>query len=171
MVTGFFILLENQYAVGDVIEVGGLSGTVEKVTLRRTVLRAMDGKVHNIPNGSISSVSNMTQGWSRVVSHLGIGYESDLDLVQQVIDEVGTKMFADPEWTERLAEPPKYIGVTKFGDDAITVRVMFKTDTFENWGAERHFNYLIKLAFEENGISIPYPQRTVHLITQGADQN
>lgn len=165
VVTGFFILLENQYAVGDVIKVSGLVGTVEKVTLRRTVLRAMNGSVHNVPNGSITSVSNMTQGWSRVVVHLGVGYGSDLDEVKRVVDAVGVGMYAEDFWKARLEEPPQYIGVTKFDDSAITVRVMFKTETFENWGAERHFNYLIKAAFDEAGISIPFPQRELHIVS------
>ncbi|MFT7578706.1 MAG: small-conductance mechanosensitive channel [Myxococcota bacterium] len=164
-VTGFFILLENQYAVGDFVDIGGSSGTVEAITMRRTVLRDMAGKVHNIPNGAISSVINQTQGWSRVVMHLGVAYGTDLDLVEAVINRLGDEMYAEPVWADKLEEPPRYIGLTKFGDSDLTLRVMFKTLIFEQWEAERDFNRRTKDAFEAEGIEIPFPQRDVHLIT------
>jgi len=163
-VTGFFILLENQYAVGDVIEAAGHTGTVEAITFRRTVLRDIKGAVHSLPNGAISAVVNNSQGWSRVVCHIGVAYGTDLGLVQRTIDRVGDEMFADPAWAEKLEEPPRYVGLTEFGDSAITVRAWFKTRVFENWGAERAFNARIKRAFEEAGIEIPFPQQDVHLI-------
>lgn len=168
VVTGFFILLENQYAVGDVVEIGGKSGTVENITLRRTVLRDMQGVVHNIANGSIGTVSNMSQGWARVLVHIGVGYGSDLEQVQRVVDDVGDGLFNDPEWDGRLSEPPRYIGLISFDDSSLKVRIMFKTPIFENWGAEREFNRRIKLAFDREGIEIPFPQRDIHII-RGAD--
>ena len=164
-VTGFFILLENQYAVGDFVDIGSSSGTVESITMRRTVLRDMSGKVHTIPNGAISSVINETQGWSRVVMHLGVAYGTDLDKVETVINRLGDAMYAEAAWTDKLEEPPRYIGLTKFGDSDLTVRVMFKTVIFEQWAAERDFNRRTKDAFEAEGIEIPFPQRDVHLIT------
>lgn len=165
-VTGFFILLENQYAVGDNININGQSGNVEAITMRRTVLRDLSGQVHNIPNGAITSVINATQGWSRVLIHLGVAYGSDLDKVERVVNEVGDAMFADPVWKGRLDEPPRYIGLVRFDDSQLTVRVMFQTSIFEQWDAERTFNRRINDAFNANGISIPFPQRDVHLIPQ-----
>jgi len=164
-VTGFFILLENQYAVGDVVEIGGEAGTVQSITLRRTVLRDLAGKVRNIPNGSITNVTNNTQGFSGVLIHIGVAYGTDLDLVEEVVNREGDKMFADPEWASKLTEPPRYIGLTQFGDSALTVRVTFKTQIFEQWAAERAFNRRIKDAFEEAGIGIPFPQRDLHIIS------
>jgi small-conductance mechanosensitive channel len=164
VVSGFFILLENQYAVGDVVSINDQSGTVEKVTLRRTVLRDLRGGVHNITNGSISSVINSTQGWSRVLIHMGVAYGTDIDLVRDVVNREGEAMYADPEWSSKLTEKPTFVGVTAFGESEITVRVWFKTKTFQNWGAEREFNLRLKGAFEAAGIDIPFPQRTVHMI-------
>ncbi len=166
VVSGFFILLENQYAVGDVVSINGQGGVVEKVTLRRTVLRDGNGGVHNITNGSISAVINSTQGWARAVLDLGVGYDSDIDHVRDVINQVGEEMYDDPKWAGKLTEKPAFVGVTSFGASEVMVRAQFKTKTFQNWGAEREFNYRIKTAFEQAGIDIPYPNRTVHLIHQ-----
>ena len=164
VVSGFFILLENQYAVGDVVSINGQGGVVEKVTLRRTVLRDGNGGVHNITNGAISAVINSTQGWARAVLNLGVAYDSDIDHVRDVINQVGEEMYDDPKWAGKLTEKPAFVGVTSFGASEVMVRAQFKTKTFQNWGAEREFNYRIKTAFEKAGIDIPYPNRTVHLI-------
>jgi small-conductance mechanosensitive channel len=161
VVTGFFILLENQYAVGDSVEVNGSIGTVEKITLRRTVLRDLQGRLHNLPNGSITTVINSSQGWARVVIHLGVGYGTDLDTLKGVVDATGDALFEDPEWRPKLSEPPRYVGLTQFGDSALTVRIMFKTRTLENWGAEREFNWRLKKALDAAGIELPFPQRDV----------
>ena len=169
VVSGFFILLENQYAVGDVVSINGKGGSVEKVTLRRTVLRDANGGVHNITNGSISAVINSTQGWARAVINLGVGYDSDIDHVRDVVNRVGEEMYDDPKWAGKLTEKPAFVGVTSFGASEVNVRAQFKTKTFQNWGAEREFNYRIKTAFEKAGIDIPYPNRTVHVIEQKSE--
>lgn len=169
IVTGFFVLLENQYAVGDVVEIGGQGGTVERISLRRTVLRDLQGRVHQIANGSVNKVINSSQGWSQVLIHLGVGYESDLDLVKETVNRVGDELFGDEAWQGKLSDPPRYIGLVEFGDSSLNVRVMFKTPIFENWGAEREFNYRIKKAFDEVGINIPFPQRDLHIIRQAED--
>ena len=159
MVSGFFILLENQFAVGDVVSINGSAGSVEKITLRRTVLRDIKGSVHNITNGSISSVTNMTQGWARVVVNMSVAYGTDLDRAMKV-DTVGEEMFADEKWEGKISEAPNCVGVTALGESDITIRAMFKTRTFHNWAAEREFNYRIKNAFEAEGIEIPFPSVT-----------
>jgi len=168
VVTGFFILLENQYAVGDVVTINGQSGGVERITLRRTVLRDVKGGVHNIPNGTISSVINSTQGWARAVIHLGVAYGTDMEKVEEVVNRIGEQMYTDEAWNSKLMEAPSYVGITAFNDSDITFRAMFKTHTFENWGAEREFNRRVKVAFEQAGIEIPFPQREVHVISDNA---
>ena len=164
-VTGFFILLENQYAVGDVVAINGESGTVQAITMRRTVMRDLSGRVHNIPNGAVTNVINNTQGWSGVVIHIGVAYGSDLDLVEEVVNREGDAMFADPAWAGKLDEPPRYVGLTTFGDSALNVRITFKTQVFEQWAAERAFNRRLKDAFEAADIGIPFPQRDLHVIS------
>ena len=170
VVSGFFILLENQYAVGDVVSINGNSGTVEKVTLRRTVLRDGKGAVHNITNGSVSSVTNSTQGWARVIVHVGVAYGTDLTKVEDVINQVGEDMYDDPKWSGKLTEKPSYVGVTALGASDVQVRAMFKTKTFQNWGAEREFNRRILAAFEVAGIDIPFPTQTL-LVTNEKKTN
>lgn len=166
VVSGFFILLENQYAVGDVVTINGQSGTVEKVTLRRTVLRSMRGEVHNLTNGSISSVTNMTQGWARVVIDLGVAYGTDIDHVKKVVNEVGNEMYLAEEWRGKLTEKPSFVGVTAFGESEITVRAWCKTKTFQNWGVERELNLRLKTAFEAENIEIPFPKRDINVVVQ-----
>lgn len=164
VVTGFFILLENQYAVGDVITVGSVTGVVEQITLRRTVVRGLDGTVHNIPNGSVSLVSNKTQGWSRALVHVGVGYESDLALVEEVSNRVGQSIWDDEKFRPWLLEAaPKYIGLTELGDSALVVRVMGKTITGQQWDVERELMKRLKEAYDAAGINIPFPQRDLHI--------
>jgi small-conductance mechanosensitive channel len=169
VVSGFFILLENQYAVGDVVNINGQSGSVEKVTLRRTVLRNSKGEVHNLTNGSISSVTNMTQGWARVVMHLGVAYGTDIDLVKSVVNEVGERMYAEDEWRAKLTEKPTFVGVTAFGESEITIRAWCKTKTFQNWSVERELNIRLKTAFEKAKIEIPFPKRDINLVISKPD--
>jgi small-conductance mechanosensitive channel len=169
VVSGFFILLENQYAVGDVVNINDKSGTVEKVTLRRTVLRNLKGEVHNLTNGSISSVTNMTQGWARVVMHLGVAYGTDIDLVESVVNEVGEHMYAQEEWRDKLTEKPTFVGVTAFGESEITIRAWCKTTTFQNWSVERELNIRLKRAFEKANIEIPFPKRDINLVISKPD--
>jgi small conductance mechanosensitive channel len=169
VVSGFFILLENQYAVGDVVNINGQSGGVEKVTLRRTVLRNAKGEVHNLTNGSITSVTNMTQGWARVVMHLGVAYGTDIEYVESVVNEVGEAMYAEEEWRSKLTEKPSFVGVTAFGESEVTIRVWCKTKTFQNWSVERELNIRLKTAFEKADIEIPFPKRDINLIISKPD--
>ena len=162
----FFILLENQYAVGDVVTINAQSGTVEKVTLRRTVLRDIRGGVHNITNGSISSVKNNTQGWARVIIDVGVAYGTDVAMVEEVVNAVGNEMYRDPKWRGKLTEVPSFVGVIAFKESEITVRAWFQTRTFQNWGAEREFNRRLKHAFEKAGIQIPFPQRELRIVRE-----
>jgi len=161
VVTGFFILIENQYAVGDVVEICGKSGAVEKVNLRSTWLRNLDGTLYVIPNGQITGVANMTRDWARAVCHIGVGYDADLNQVQEIIERVGAEMYEEPEWKSMLLEAPTFVGVTELGDSAVTVRCMAKVEPGEQWALTRELNRRLKDAFDEAGIEIPFPQRVV----------
>ncbi|MCA9522883.1 MAG: mechanosensitive ion channel, partial [Myxococcales bacterium] len=165
VVTGFFILLEKQYAVGDVIQVGDIWGEVEQLTLRRTLIRGRDGKAHIIPNGAITQVSNLTLGWSVATVHVGVSYSAKLGHVREVVDRVGDEMYADEAWKDKFLEgPPRYVGLTEMADSALVIRVKAKTKPYQNWPIQLELNHRLKEAFDDAGIEIPFPQRDVHLI-------
>jgi len=165
---GFFMLLENQYKIGDIIKIGETGGVVERITLRLTVLRDLHGVVHFIPNGTVQQVSNMTQGWSRAVLEVGVAYKEDVDRVMKVLRDVGEDMLRDRAIGMKLVEAPEVPGVEQFGDSAITVRMLFKTRPAEQWNVAREARRRIKRAFDAEGIEIPFPQRVVyHIYPQG----
>jgi small conductance mechanosensitive channel len=162
VVNGFFILLENQFAVGDVITISGKTGTVERVTIRSTWVRSYNGDVHVVPNGTIALVSNQTREWSRAVCDVGVGYDSDLVQVRDVVNQVGLEMKEDPAWSDVLDEAPTWVGVTELGDSSVVVRVVAKVSAGGQWGAVRELNERLKVAFDAKGIEIPFPQQVVH---------
>lgn len=159
--TGFFILLENQYTVGDVVQIGDKTGLVENVGLRTTTLRDLGGTVHVIPNGEITRVSNMTHEWSRAVLDIGVGYGEDIDRVRSLLERVGKEMRADPEWANVMLEDPQVLGVDALGDSAVVLKMVVKTEPIRQWDVARELRRRIKKAFDEEGIEIPFPQRTV----------
>ncbi len=161
--SGFFILLENQYRVGDVIKVGDLSGTVEKMTLRITALRDIQGIIHFIPNGEIKSVSNMTYHWSRMLVEVGVAYKENVDKVIETLKALCTEFYADEPWTTDLLEEPQVTGVEALADSQVTIRVTAKTKPLKQWDAMREFRRKVKNRFDELGIEIPFPQRTVYV--------
>ena len=162
VVNGFFILLENQYAVGDVVTTNGQTGTVERITIRSTWVRSYNGTLHCIPNGSISVVSNLTRNWSRSIVNLGVGYGTDLDEVERVINEVGEALYAEEDWAEHLEEAPSFVGVTELADSSVNVRLVCKTRPGQQWGVERELLRRLKVAFDAAGIEIPFPQMVIH---------
>ena len=162
VVNGFFILLENQYAVGDVVSINGKSGGIERITIRSTWVRSASGDLHVIPNGSISLVSNMTRSWSRAICDIGIGYGANLDVVQAVVEQVGAELHADPEWQPHLAEVPQWVGVTEQADSAVIVRTQVKVLPGQQWGVKRELFRRLKLALEAAEVEIPFPQMVVH---------
>ncbi|MCH7808095.1 MAG: mechanosensitive ion channel [Planctomycetes bacterium] len=161
-VQGFFILLENQYTMGDWIKVGDISGTVERLTLRVTVLRDMEGTLHFIPNGAVTSVSNMTHGWSQVKMEIGVGYREDIDRVSRVILEAATELCKRPEWKDKVLADPVVPGVQSLGDSSVNIRLVVKTQPGVQWGLARALRKRIKERFDEEGIEIPFPQRVIH---------
>jgi small-conductance mechanosensitive channel len=160
-VNGFFILVENQFSVGDWVKIGDHEGDVEQINIRSTRLRSVTGVLQIIPNGTITTVENMTRDWSQFRCHVGVSYDSDIDLVETICNEVGAEMYADPELKDKLEEAPAFVGVTQLGDSAVVVRCQAKTRAGEQWGLEREMNRRLKKAFEEARIEIPFPQRVV----------
>jgi small-conductance mechanosensitive channel len=161
--TGFFILLENQYRVGDVVQIGQHSGLVEKIKLRTTVLRDLAGTVHIIPNGEVQAVNNMTYEWSRVVLDIGVAYKEDVNKVISILQDVGKKMRQDEHFGQIMLEDPQILGVDDFGDSQVTIKMLAKTSPLKQWDVARELRKRIKYAFDSQGIEIPFPHRTVFL--------
>jgi len=161
--TGFFILMENQYRVGDVVKIGDHAGIVERIQLRTTVLRDLEGIVHTIPNGEVQSVRNMTYEWSRVVLDIGVAYKEDVDKVIRVLREVGSKMRQEEPYSSFMLEEPQILGVDGFGDSEVTIKMLAKTCPLKQWDVGRELRRRIKHAFDKEGIEIPFPQRTVYI--------
>ena len=170
ILAGTFVLIENQYHVGDVVRAAGVSGLVEKITLRATTLRDFDGDVHVIPNGAIDVVTNMTNQYSRYVLDIGVAYKEDVDEVMAVLKEVGDEMAAEPEYSTVITAPLEVLGVQDFGDSAVVIRVRFTTATMQQWSVARAYRRRVKMAFDAKGIEIPFPHRTVYL-GEGAPMN
>jgi small conductance mechanosensitive channel len=163
VISGLFILFENQYGVGDVIRLdASVSGAVERMTLRVVVLRDVHGVVHIVPNGEIKRVSNLTRTWARAVLDVGVGYREDADRVMEVLREVGRELQEDPEWKHFLVEEVSVPGIESFGESSVNIRVMAKTVPLKQWDVARELRRRIKRRFDEEGIEIPYPQRTIH---------
>ena len=170
VITGFFLLVDNSIAVGDVVEVAGKSGSVERVNLRVVHLRGLDGSVHIIPNGQINVVSNMTRGWSRAVVDVGVAYETDIDHALEIIRDEVSRMAADAQWKSRLDGTPEVQGVQALGDNGVTLRVLLRTLPGRQWEVGREFRRRIKDRFDREKIEIPFPQQTIHVKAPGAPQ-
>ncbi len=166
--TGVFMLIEDQYGVGDIIDLGDAIGTVEKVSLRTTTIRDVQGTVWHIPNGEITRVGNFSQLWSRALIDVDVAYESDVRLAQGIIQRVANDMWDDPEWGgDEIMSAPEVWGVQNLGPDAVQIRLVVKTEPSEQWRVERELRLRIKEALDEAGIEIPFSQRTVWLRNQG----
>jgi len=161
VISGFFITLENQYRIGDAIEVAGVSGLVESVSLRRTVLRDLEGKVHTIPNGEIKIVSNLSKEWARTVLDVGISYREDVDQVLELLEQIGRELAAEEPWKSAILEPLKIFGVERFEDSQLVIRMVVKTVPLKQWEVGRELRRRIKNRFDEKGIQIPFPHRVL----------
>jgi small conductance mechanosensitive channel len=160
--SGFFLLIEDQVRVGDVVSIGGQSGLVEKVTLRTTVLRDLSGTLHVIPNGHIDTVSNMTYGWSRALLDIGVSYYEDVDQVFAIMRRVGKELRDDPEFSTLITDDLEILGLDEFGDSALMIKAFFKTMPLKQWQVAREYRRRLKIAFDAEGIEIPFPHRTVY---------
>lgn len=160
-IAGIFILIEDQYAEGDIVDLGDASGTVDRVSLRTTVLRDINGSVWVVPNGEIRRVCNSSQVWARTVLDVDVAYDTDLDLAASVIKQVADELWHDGLESATILEEPEIWGVQNFGADSISIRLAVKTEAGEQWATGRQIRARLKKAFDANGIEIPFPQRTV----------
>jgi small conductance mechanosensitive channel len=167
IIAGFFVLAENQFAVGDVIEAAGKSGTVERMTLRMVMLRDLRGVLHVVPNGQITTVSNLTRTWSRAVVDVGIHYDTDLDRALAVLRDELTRFQADPAWTARFEGESAVLGTEALGEHGVVLRTLLRTAPGAQWDVAREFRRRLKNRLDVERIEIPYPQRTVHVRHSG----
>ncbi len=162
IITGLFLMLENQYRIGDVVDIEGLSGAVEDISLRKTTLRNLDGTVHHIPHGSITKVSNLSKDFARVNIDVGVGYSTDIDNLIRVINETGRELAADPAFSDSIISPPQFLRVNEFADSAIMVKILGDTKPLKQWEIAGEFRKRLKAAFDREGIEIPFPQTVIH---------
>jgi len=168
IISGFFILSENQFAVGDVIEAAGKSGVVEKMTLRVVVLRDLEGRMHIVPNGEIKVVSNMTRGWSRAVVDLTLSYQQDVDRALAVIKDEAAQFSTDKTWSTQLDGALEVPGVEALDNTGVRVRTLIRTQPGSQWNAAREFRLRLLRRLEREGIAIPVAQPTIRLKVEGA---
>jgi small-conductance mechanosensitive channel len=161
-ITGFFMLLEDQVRVGDVVQIGDKGGLVEKVTLRMVILRDLAGSVHFIRNGKIDVVTNMTKDYSNYVFDIGVAYREDVDEVIRVLKGIDEEMRQDADFKSDILAPLEVMGLDSFGDSAIVIKARTKTKPIQQWRIGREFNRRIKKKFDEVGIEIPFPHQTIY---------
>lgn len=162
IIAGLFIIIENQYRIGDVIRIEETEGLVENISLRMTTLRDINGTVHHIPHGEIKMVSNLSKSFARVNIELGVAYSSNLDQVIAVINETGNQLFDDREWKDKMISPPQFVRVNEFADSAIIVKIVGDTQPHKQWEVAGEYRKRLKTAFDLAGIEIPFPQVVVH---------
>ncbi len=159
--TGIFMLIEDQFGVGDIVDAGEATGTVEAVTLRTTKLRDVNGTMWHVPNGQIVRIGNMSQQWARALLDVVVAYGTDVDMAQAVIKQVADGLWNDPAWRGKVLEEPEVWGVEQFAPDGVTIRLVVKTQPSEQFAVMRELRRRLKAAFDEAGIEMPFPQRTI----------
>ncbi|MDD4858612.1 MAG: mechanosensitive ion channel [Dehalococcoidales bacterium] len=162
IIAGIFILMENQYRVGDVVKIADVSGLVEEVNLRKTVLRDLDGIVHHVPNGEIRVASNLTRHYSRVNLNISVSYNTDLDHAIDVINRVCREMAAEEKWAKVIRTTPKVLRVDKLGDSGIELKIIGDVKPIEQWNVMGEMRLRLKKAFDAEGIEIPLPRTKVY---------
>lgn len=164
LIAGFFVYLENQYNVGDVIRVGSIAGIVEELSLRRTILRDLDGARHVVPNGEVRIVSNLTQEWSRAHLNISVAYKENLDRVMALMRKTWEEMTEDPDWSPFIiSKTPWLLRVNEFGDSGITIKMVGETHPIKQWDVMGEYRRRIKRVFDEEGIEIPWPHVKLYL--------
>ncbi len=158
---GALILIENQFSIGDVVTIAGVTGTVEDFSLRRTTVRDLDGVVHSVPNGEIKVASNRTRTWARINQDVTVVYGTDVDRAIEVVDAVGRTLAADPVWKRRVLEPPRVERVEALGEYGITLKILGSVRAIDQWAAGGELRKRLLAAFSAHGIEIPRPQRVV----------
>jgi len=163
VISGFFILLEDQIRVGDVVQIGDKGGVVERMTLRMVVLRDLAGNVHFVRNGQIQVVTNMTKEYGRYVFDIGVAYREDVDEVIEVIKGVDEELRSDPKFMDDILEPIEILGLDQFADSAVIIKARTKTKPIMQWAVGREFNKRLKKKFDEKNIEIPFPHMTLYV--------
>jgi small-conductance mechanosensitive channel len=162
LIAGIFIVLENQYRVGDVVRVADIGGLVEEITLRKTVLRDLDGIVHHVPNGEIKTASNFTRRFARVNLNISVAYDTDLDHAISVINRIGQELAKDEKWREKIISPPKVERVDNLGDSGIDIKILGDVKPIQQWAVMGELRLRLKKTFDAEGIEIPWPHTKVY---------
>lgn len=162
VISGFFILLEDQIRTGDVAIINGTGGLVEDIELRTIILRDLSGNMHVFQNGKINTLTNMTKDWSAIVFDIGVAYKEDIDQVMKLMKKVGDHLKDDAEYGNLILEPIEVFGLDQFGDSALVIRARIKTQPIEQWKVGREYRRRLKIAFDQEGIEIPFPHQTVY---------
>lgn len=171
VINGFFILMENQYDVGDVVRIGGVSGAVESMSLRRTTLRDDSGAIHIIPNSQITTVSNLTRDWAQVAMHVSVDYRENSDRVVELLKEVGNDLRNDPAFSERLVADPQVPGIERVAGGEVDYLMLVKTRPGEQYAVTRELRRRIKECFQKNNIQPGNPARVYVMETPPAGPN
>lgn len=164
MISGLFVLIENQYTIGDVVEIGGTTGTVESITLRKTTVRDLYGTIYHIPNGEVRTVANKSRDWSRALVEVGITYDADVDKAIETLEQIGKVLEEDSPFAEDVIEEPVVTGVEGLDESAVRLRIMVKTSPGAEWDVQRYLRRQIRLEFGKQGIEIAFPTRQIHLV-------
>ena len=182
VISGFFMILENQVRVGDVAIINGTGGLVERINFRTIVLRDLSGVVHTFPNGTINTLANMTREWSAFVFDIGVAYKEDTDKVVEVLKQVGAELRQDPQLGPLMLGDVEIFGVDKFANSAVVIKGRIRTLPIKQWDVGREFQRRVKKAFDQTGIEIPFPHMSVyfgeaskpflaHLVKSAPEQN
>jgi small-conductance mechanosensitive channel len=161
-IAGFFILLEDQYGIGDVVSIAGIAGVVEDITLRRTVLRDLDANVHSVPNGKVELSTNMTKKYSRVNLNVSVSYGENLKHVIDIINKICQEMAEDPKWKDDFITTPSVLRVDKLGDSGIDIKILGDTKPAKQWAIMGELRLRLKDTFDKEGIEIPWPHTKVY---------
>lgn len=165
-ISGLFMLMEDQFGIGDIVDLGEAVGEVEEVALRTTVLRGIDGTVWHVPNGEIRRVGNKSQHWSTALVDVDVAYDADIESVRSVVKATAIEVCTSDEWSGDVLEEPEVLGVETLGADGVTIRMVAKTAPGAQWALQRALREALKSAFDDAGIEIPFPQRTLWLRNQ-----
>jgi small conductance mechanosensitive channel len=162
IITGLFILIEDTISVGEVVTVGAHTGIVEAMSIRVVRLRDLSGAVHTVPWSDVTSVINLTKDFSYYPMEIGVAYREDVDMVIEALKQIGAELQSDPRYSSDMLEPIDVLGVDSFGDNAVVIKARLKTYPLKQWAVGREFNRRMKRRFDELGIEIPFPHRTIY---------
>ena len=157
--TGFFMIIENQYRIGDAVSLDQTSGVVENISLRMTTLRDLDGTVHFVPHGDIKRVANLSMDFARINLNVRVAYQTHLEKAIEVINQTGMELAADPLWKELIIKPPQFLRVEDFLDSGVVMKILGETVALKQWEVTGELRKRIKVSFEKEGIEMPTLQR------------